>query len=88
MYPEDKKVAELIGRDMEIHLLKGDQVEDFCRDKKMAINLLIVGLCELHSNATMFGGVDSTSFKIKFKRISQRGKKILELCQKSKEQVI
>jgi hypothetical protein len=40
--------------------------------------LLLTGLCELHSNAQMFGGIDSTSFKIKFKQLERLGKKVIE----------
>jgi hypothetical protein len=34
-------------------------------------------LCEIHANADMFGGINSTSFKIKFKQINKRGKAII-----------
>lgn len=63
---------------MEIHLIKAKDLEEFCKNKSMAITLLIAGLCEIHSNADMFGGIDSTSFKIKWKQINQRGKRIIE----------
>lgn len=45
----------------------------------LAITLLITGLSEIHSNAKMFGGTDSTSFKIKLKSITQRGKQIFKI---------
>ena len=72
----DPIAAELIRRDMDIHLLKADGVDDFC-NSPMAITSLIVGIAEIHSNASMFGGIGSTSFKIKNKSISQRGKQII-----------
>lgn len=68
--------AELIRHDMDIHLLKADGVEEFCKNP-LAIALLIAGLSEIHSNSTMFGGLNSTSFLIKKKAITQRGKQIL-----------
>jgi hypothetical protein len=68
--------AELIRHDMDIHLLKSDGVDDFCKNPH-ALTLLLTGLAEVHSNAQMFGGVDSVSFKIKWKSINQRGKQIL-----------
>jgi hypothetical protein len=71
------QVANLIGMDMDIHLLKGTGVEEF-KKRPEAITLLITGLCELHSNASMFGGISSTSFKIKWKNINKRGKAILK----------
>lgn len=71
------EVAQLIGMDMDIHLLKGDDLEEFCQ-RKEAATLLIAGLCEIHSNAQMFGGVESTSFKMKWKHIDRRGKQIVK----------
>jgi hypothetical protein len=44
--------------------------------KQDACTLLIAALAELHSNARLFGGTSSTSFKIKFKQIDKRGKQI------------
>lgn len=75
---DDEIAAHLIKHDMDIHLLKADEVEEFCKNP-YALTLLLVGLSEIHSNANMFGGLDSTSFKIKWKKINQRGKKIIEL---------
>ena len=64
---------------MEIHIIKADEVDIFVeKDPKMALNLLLVGLAETLSNSQMFGGTDSTSFKIKNKRINQRAKKIIK----------
>ena len=70
--------AELILHDMDIHTLKAEGVEEFCKNH-YAIPLLLSGVAEIHSNAKMFGGMDSTSFKIKWKCISQRGKQIMNL---------
>jgi hypothetical protein len=63
---------------MDIHLLKAGGVEEFAK-KPHALTLLLTGLAEVHSNANMFGGIESTSFKIKYKSICQRGKQILNL---------
>jgi hypothetical protein len=71
----DNVAAELILHDMDIHLLKSDGVEDFCKNPH-STTLLLSGLAELHSNCNLFGGTNSTSFKIKLKSISQRGKQI------------
>ena len=70
--------ADLIRHDMDIHLLKSDGVPYFCKNTN-AITLLLTGLSEIHSNAAMFGGIESTSFKIKLKSITQRGKQILQI---------
>lgn len=75
--------AELILHDMDIHTLKSEGVEEFSKNPH-AITLLITGLAETHSNAAMFGGMDSTSFKIKYKSICQRGKQIINILKQKK----
>lgn len=74
---DNKEAENLIRHDMDIHLLKADGVEEFCKNPQ-AITLLLAGLAEMHSNCQMFGGIESTSFKIKWKCINQRGKQILK----------
>lgn len=78
----DLTISELIRRDMEIHLIKAKDINSFLGDNNLsimkAISLLLTGLSEIHANAAMFGGIDSTSFKIKFKQINSRGKAILK----------
>lgn len=69
--------ADLIKHDMDIHTLKSAGVEEFCKNP-YHITSLLVGLCELHSNAELFGGLDSTSYKIKLKSFTQRGKQIFK----------
>lgn len=75
---DDPVAAKLILHDMDIHLLKADGVEEFSKNPH-ALTHLLIGLSELHSNAKMFGGTDSTSFKIKYKSICQRGKQLINL---------
>jgi HD domain len=75
-FPDLPSIGRLIRSDMDMHLLKSCDVDEFaCRPE--AITLLIVALAEVHSNAQLFGGMDSTSFKIKWKQISKRGNQIL-----------
>lgn len=71
----------LIRQDMDIHLLKNSGVEEFA-SRPEAITLLLTGLAEVHANAEMFGGIDSTSFKIKWKQINKRGKAIINSIKK------
>jgi hypothetical protein len=73
---DNEVAADLILHDMDIHLLKSDGVDEFSKNPH-ALTLLLTGLSELHSNAQMFGGIESTSFKIKHKSISKRGKQIV-----------
>jgi hypothetical protein len=69
-------VADLIAQDMDIHLLRSVGVDEF-KSRPHAVTLLLTGLCELHSNASMFGGVGSTGFKIKYKNIDRFGARIV-----------
>lgn len=71
-----EQIQRLIAMDMDIHKLKSDQIEEFA-SRPEAISLLLTGLAEIHANAEMFGGLDSTSFKIKWKHVNKRGKQIL-----------
>jgi len=66
-------VAYLILHDMDLHLGNVDNI-----DKKYIYTQIIVSLSELHANAQMFGGIESTSFKIKLKKLTQSIKKILK----------
>lgn len=75
--------ADLILRDMDIHTLKADGVKEFAKNPH-ALTLLLTGLAEIHSNCQMFGGPESTSFKIKWKCINQRGKQILNQLKNKK----
>jgi hypothetical protein len=74
----NEEAAQLMKMDMDIHLLKDKDVDEFCK-RPQAITLLLAGLSEVHSNAKMFGGIESESFKIKWSQINKRGQKI---CQK------
>ncbi len=74
--PEAHAVAELIGMDMDVHLLRAAGVEEFSR-RPQALTLLLTGLCELHSNARMFGGIESVGFKIKYKNLERFGARIV-----------
>lgn len=73
----DEFVGTLIQQDMDIHLLKAEGLEEFC-NRPHAVVLLLTGLAEIHANATLFGGIESTSFKIKWKHIDKRGKAIIK----------
>lgn len=78
----DPMIGDLIERDMDCHLLRPDGCCAFAA-KPYALILLVSALCELHANASMFGGFSSDSFKIKFKRLDRCG--TLVLNQLSKE---
>lgn len=72
-------VANLIRQDMDLHLLKDKGIDAFCEKPLSDIcTLILISLSEIHANAEMFGGIESTNFKIKYKNIEKRTKKILE----------
>lgn len=74
----DETVAYLIEHDMDIHLVSAAELPEFIQ-RPTAIAHLLAGLAEVTANAAMFGGVESTSFKQKWKRIDQRGRAIFRL---------
>lgn len=71
-------VADLIGQDMDIHILKPEGIPEFA-GRPTASALLIAGLSEIHANAELFGGIESTGFKIKLKHLESRGKQICKI---------
>lgn len=73
IYPGAPEIKELIASDMIIHKIKDKDLDSFSK-REDAISLLLTGLSEIHANAEMFGGINSTSFKIKYKQINTRGK--------------
>lgn len=70
-------VPNLISWDMILHTETQEQIKKRLFDEidvEDIFTLLIVGLAELHSNAKLFGGIDSTSFKMKWKKLDKRGR--------------
>ena len=74
----NETVAYLIAHDMDAHMLKAAGMEEFAK-QTTAVAQMLAALSEVTSNAAMFGGTDSTSFKIKFKQIDQRGKALMKI---------
>jgi len=68
----------LMERDMDMHLMKPSAIQFYDRPDLIP-TLLISALCEIHANAQMFGGIESTSFKIKWKNLERLGKKFKDL---------
>lgn len=68
----DSLIGKLIEHDMDMHLLKPADVDAY-KHLSLVPALLLTALSEIHANAEMFGGIDSTSFKIKFKQLSKTG---------------
>jgi hypothetical protein len=72
---DNQTIANLIRMDMKIHTMKAADIDEFIQHPE-TITLLIAGLAEVHSNAKMFGGIESESFKIKWSQINKRGRAI------------
>lgn len=73
----DTEIAELMGLDMIFHTESAEQILERGLSNKMLCTLMLSALSELHANAEMFGGIQSESFCIKYKKLEQRAKKIL-----------
>lgn len=73
----DPQIGRLIGMDMDVHTIKDADVAEFA-SRPEAATLMLIGLSEIHANASMFGGIDSVSFKMKWKQIDKRGRAILK----------
>jgi len=71
-------VADLIGWDMVLHTATAEEIQAMNLTKSDLYTLLITALAEIHSNANMFGGIESVSFKSKWKKLDRRGNMILK----------
>lgn len=72
----DSQVARLIGMDMLLHTGSAEDMVVLAKLPESA-SLLLTAFAEIHANAALFGGIESTSFKIKYKHLDRRGKAIL-----------
>lgn len=75
-----KFIGDLILYDMALHRSTVKDLDDmFDNLSKVQWSILIMSaFSEIHSNAEMFGGIDSISFKIKFKKVFKNVKHILK----------
>jgi len=70
------EVGRLIGLDMAVHLATAEEMARLV-ELPEAHSLYLTALAEIHANAPMFGGFDSTSFKAKAKHLDRRGHQFL-----------
>ena len=73
-------IANLIGWDMVLHTCTGEELHKYMTEvwtPKDAFTLLITAFAEIHANASMFGGIESLSFKIKYKHLCKQGKRMV-----------
>jgi hypothetical protein len=72
----DQFVGRLIEHDMDMHTLKVADLASY-RHMDIAPALLLTAWAELNSNARMFGGIESISFKIKAKSLTKLSRAII-----------
>lgn len=81
-FPQFPEVANLIFQDMVMHTFRYEAIEKLHLPSKDTWTLLLTAFAEIHANAELFGGIESTSFKIKLKNLDKLGKKLIEKIQK------
>lgn len=72
LFPNDPIVSRLIGYDMVLHKETAETITSLNLSKADASTLMVTSLAEIHSNAKLFGGIESISFKSKWKKLDQR----------------
>lgn len=73
----DEETGWYILHDMDLHTLRGDELKSFLKEPRI-LTLLLTAWSEIHANSSMFGGIDTTSFKIKYKQLAKITKWIME----------
>lgn len=68
LFPVNFIVQELIRLDMDFHTKRGEDIKKLWKNP-LAPTLYLTAWAELYANASMFGGIESTSFKIKKKQL-------------------
>lgn len=71
---KNQHVPRLILNDMVLHTSTVAQIEQLNLSEKDSMTLIITAFAELHANAEMFGGQESLSFKIKYKKLVKNSK--------------
>lgn len=71
-------IARLLALDMAFHTCSAEELSGLAALPEAA-SLYLTALAEVHANAQMFGGLESTSFKSKVKHLDRRGRALLRL---------
>jgi hypothetical protein len=75
-YTNNEYIGWFILHDMDLHTKNFSDISAISQDVRI-YSLLMMSYAEVHSNAAMFGGILSTSFKIKRKHLDKICKKLL-----------
>jgi hypothetical protein len=70
------EIGRLIGLDMAMHTASAEEMAKLI-ELPDAPSLFLTALAEIHANAPLFGGFESTGFKAKTKHLERRGKQFL-----------
>ena len=74
IFPSHHRTRDLIAHDMDFHTIRGDDLRVLWTHP-LAATLYLTAWAEIRANATMFGGFQSESYKIKRSRLLQAAKK-------------
>ena len=74
IFPDDHQTHWLIAHDMDFHTMRGEDLRALWAEP-LAATLYLTAWAEIRANATMFGGLESESYKIKRSRLLQAAKK-------------
>jgi hypothetical protein len=87
--PMEELAADLIGYDMVLHTASSELLNQYFQEWTVedASTLLIAAIAEIHSNAKLFGGLDSQSFKIKARQLDRRGKQLCKYFFSNRKEV-
>lgn len=77
-YPKDILGYEIIKNDMVFHKSSALDFDLFLKDNEIdfVLNLGLIAIAELRANTEFFGGKNSDSYKIKYKKIMSFMKKV------------
>lgn len=80
-YFDNEVAKDLILKDLNFHTFKCEQLLEWIKieNHKTLASLYLTAWSEILANSSMFGGIESDSFKIKRKRLIQSGKKLKEI---------
>lgn len=78
-FPLDNTVQNLMKQDMLIHCGSALEIDTLLKaDFQLVANLCFSAWAEINANSNMFGGRESMSFKIKYKKLIQRVNQVLK----------
>jgi len=88
-FPDSHLITLMISDDMNFHTLKSEELNKWFKlhenNPKYLCSLYLTAWAEIISNSKMFGGMESTSYKIKRKTLIGCAKRLYTLFEKRKK---